>query len=121
MRNRTPSKGSGTERRHKQKARHLCRAFISIRRTLSGGFVLDRGVVALGVGIVAFGIAFSDRVVGLGAAARALDELALRVPLRFRHQTKVAEKFESWSRKCPTTWAQFCWRLTPAKCNATIR
>src|SRR5215468_8274216 len=52
---------------------------------LSGGFVLDGGIVALGVGIiVALGIAFSNRITfGLGAAARALGELALDFLDRF--------------------------------------
>src|SRR6266513_72159 len=50
---------------------------MSIRRNLSGGFVLDGCVVTFGVGIVTLGIAFGAAFrFSLGAAARALGELA---------------------------------------------
>src|SRR5262249_45578904 len=79
----------GPRRTHptKQKARRHAGPFVSIVAfaILSGGFVLDGGIVALRVGIiVAIGIAFSNRIAfGLGAAARALGELALDFLDRF--------------------------------------
>src|SRR6058998_3633449 len=84
---------SGAERREagrgtkpaqpKQKARRFRRAFISIRRTLSGGFVRHRSVVAIAfdIGLVGFTVGLSR--FRLGAAARALGELAFDFLDRF--------------------------------------
>src|SRR5712671_6951230 len=67
----------------KQKARSFDRTLrFSNRRTLSGSLVCNGCVVTVGVGLVAFTLAFRTGF-GLGAAARALGELALDFLDRF--------------------------------------
>ncbi|MEH2539127.1 hypothetical protein V1272_006009 [Bradyrhizobium sp. AZCC 1708] len=57
--------------------------FVSIPGILSGGFVRHGGVVAVGVDIRLVGLSISFGGFGLGAAARALGELAFDFLDRF--------------------------------------
>src|SRR5205809_4822035 len=81
---------------------------MSIRRNLSGGFVLDGCVVTFGVGIVTLGIASGAAFrFSLGAAARALGELAFdfldRLGLGWLlHPSACAPKPRSFGRQSRT-------------------